>query len=65
MSNLCSMTEKLEVEPHTRCLTFKKKHCLQYLPLNYVFSFETLLTFYDSMSNGDVGWMILPVSTGP
>ena len=29
------------------------------------FSFETLLTFYDSMSNGDVGWMILPVSTGP
>jgi hypothetical protein len=24
MSNLCSMTEKLEVEPHTRCLTFKK-----------------------------------------
>ena len=65
MSNLCSMTEKLEVEPHTRCLTFKKKHCLQYLPLNNVFSFETLLTFYDSMSNGDVGWMILPVSTGP
>ena len=42
-----------------------KKTCLQYLPLNYVFSFETLLTFYDSMSNGDVGWMILPVSTDP